>query len=260
MTINQLITKIGRQRVLTALSNVVCQGGSSGGSGVTSFNGRTGIVVPAQADYDSFFLTPAEGNAAYQPLDSDLTAIAALVTQAFGRSLLTQATAAAARVTLGGLPFILYKNHTPASLTATTNETVMDTGLLIGAATLGPTDTLRISIIATKVGANGTLTIRLRCGTAGTVADAQIATFATVAGNLYVPFKREITFASLVSQKIYPTASAAVQDNAAVSNSGFDLTIDFSTLANYIMPTFQLSSGADAVNLRSFEVEVIRNS
>lgn len=36
----------------------------------------------------------------FQPLDSDLTSIAALATAAFGRSLLTQATAAAARTTL----------------------------------------------------------------------------------------------------------------------------------------------------------------
>jgi hypothetical protein len=49
---------------------------------------------------DALFLTPAEGDAAYQPLDSDLTAIAALVTSAFGRSLLTQANAAAALATL----------------------------------------------------------------------------------------------------------------------------------------------------------------
>lgn len=45
--------------------------------GVTSFNGRSGAVVPIQADYDSFFLTPAEGNAVYQPLDATLTALAA---------------------------------------------------------------------------------------------------------------------------------------------------------------------------------------
>jgi len=38
-----------------------------------------------------------------QPFDSDLTAIAALTTQAFGRSLLTQADAAAARATIGTL-------------------------------------------------------------------------------------------------------------------------------------------------------------
>lgn len=34
-------------------------------AGVTSFAGRAGVVVPVQADYDGFFLTPAEGNAAY---------------------------------------------------------------------------------------------------------------------------------------------------------------------------------------------------
>jgi hypothetical protein len=47
------------------------------------------------AEVDSFFLTPAEGNAAYQPLDADLTSIAALSTAAYGRSLLTLASAAA---------------------------------------------------------------------------------------------------------------------------------------------------------------------
>ena len=39
--------------------------------------------------------------AGYQPLDSDLTAIAALTTTSFGRSLLTQADAAAVRTTIG---------------------------------------------------------------------------------------------------------------------------------------------------------------
>lgn len=53
------------------------------------------------AEVDSFFLTPAEGNAAYQPLDSDLTAIAALTTTTFGRALLTLADAAAARTNFG---------------------------------------------------------------------------------------------------------------------------------------------------------------
>lgn len=51
----------------------------------------------AQADLDAHeiaadphpsYLTQAEGDAAYQPLDSDLTAIAALTTTAFGRGLL----------------------------------------------------------------------------------------------------------------------------------------------------------------------------
>lgn len=34
-------------------------------STVDSFNGRFGDIIPEQADYDSFFLTPAEGDAAY---------------------------------------------------------------------------------------------------------------------------------------------------------------------------------------------------
>jgi hypothetical protein len=46
-------------------------------------------------------ITSAAVAAGYQPLDSDLTAIAALTTTSFGRSLLTQADAAAARTTIG---------------------------------------------------------------------------------------------------------------------------------------------------------------
>ncbi|MBW8034092.1 MAG: hypothetical protein FVQ79_00040 [Planctomycetes bacterium] len=43
------------------------QFGSSGG--VTSVFGRTGDVVALQADYDSFFLTQAEADALYEPID-----------------------------------------------------------------------------------------------------------------------------------------------------------------------------------------------
>lgn len=49
----------------------------------------------------SGYLTSATAASTYQPLDSDLTAIAALSTTAFGRSLLTQADAAATRTTIG---------------------------------------------------------------------------------------------------------------------------------------------------------------
>jgi hypothetical protein len=41
---------------------------SGGGGAVTSVFGRTGAVTALQSDYDSFFLTPAEGNAAYSAL------------------------------------------------------------------------------------------------------------------------------------------------------------------------------------------------
>lgn len=87
--------------------------------GVIVNNGSPALTYVAVTDY-SMRVKDADGNlvsyvksasdtggVAYQPLDTDLTAIAALATTAFGRSLLTQATAAAARATLGvvnGLP------------------------------------------------------------------------------------------------------------------------------------------------------------
>lgn len=39
--------------------------GGSGSTQVDSFEGRTGVVTAEVADYDAFFLTPAEGDAAY---------------------------------------------------------------------------------------------------------------------------------------------------------------------------------------------------
>lgn len=62
----------------------------------------SGVYSSTQVDtLLSSYLTTSAASAAYQPLDSDLTAIAALTTTTFGRSLLTQADAAAARTTLG---------------------------------------------------------------------------------------------------------------------------------------------------------------
>lgn len=62
---------------------------SGGGGAVTSVNSQTGAVVLAAADVGA------------QPVDSDLTAIAALSTTAFGRSFLDRADAAAGRTLLG---------------------------------------------------------------------------------------------------------------------------------------------------------------
>lgn len=66
-------------------------GGGGGGGAVTSVFGRTGAVVAASGDYTAY----------YQPLDTDLTAIAALTTTTYGRNLLTLANQAALFAALG---------------------------------------------------------------------------------------------------------------------------------------------------------------
>ena len=89
--------------------------------GTTHFEAAGAVATHAGlADPHPGYLTPAEGNAAYQPVDTDLTAIAALVSAAdkfayatgagtwaladltaAGRALLDDASAAAQRTTLG---------------------------------------------------------------------------------------------------------------------------------------------------------------
>jgi hypothetical protein len=62
-------------------------------------------------------LSATAAAAAYQPLDSDLTAIAALSTTAFGRDLLTQVDAAATRTTIGaGTSSVAISSATPQPL------------------------------------------------------------------------------------------------------------------------------------------------
>jgi hypothetical protein len=67
------------------------------------FNGTTGEIVKDGGTSVAGLLASAAAAAAaaHQPLDADLTAIAALTTTAFGRSLLDDANAAAAQTTLG---------------------------------------------------------------------------------------------------------------------------------------------------------------
>jgi hypothetical protein len=95
----------------TAYSERLRWDGSSTGLNATIARASLGLGSAATAA-SSDFATAAQGSLAatavqpaalgsYQPLDSDLTSIAALTTTTFGRSLLTQADAAAARTALG---------------------------------------------------------------------------------------------------------------------------------------------------------------
>ena len=85
-------------------------GAYTAAAGVTDHGALTGLSDDDHTQYYnaarlatalSGYATTSSVAAGYQPLDSDLTAIAALSTTSFGRSLLTQTNAAAALSTLG---------------------------------------------------------------------------------------------------------------------------------------------------------------
>lgn len=86
--------------------SLVATGGGGGGA-VSAVFGRTGNVVAQSGDYTAAQVgadpsgAATAAQAASQPLDSDLTAIAALSTTAFGRNLLTLANAAAGQTAFG---------------------------------------------------------------------------------------------------------------------------------------------------------------
>lgn len=72
-----------------------------GGAATLNVGTAAGTVAAGDDSRITGALSAATAATTYQPLDADLTSIAALTTTAFGRSLLTQADAAAARTTIG---------------------------------------------------------------------------------------------------------------------------------------------------------------
>lgn len=114
----------------------------------------------------SAFLTPGSAAASYQPLDSDLTAIAALSTTTYGRSVLTAADAAALRTSLG-----LGTLATQSSITASqiSNRSIGGNGAADAghAAVFGGAGQLSASETFTVVGGSFNLQLRqLGTGTA----------------------------------------------------------------------------------------------
>src|SRR5689334_5441832 len=68
VTINEQTVRVTQKANTIIIRRLQTNTFSSGGSsaGVSSFNSRTGAVVPAVGDYSAFFLTPAQAAALYQ--------------------------------------------------------------------------------------------------------------------------------------------------------------------------------------------------
>jgi len=88
-----------------------------GGAATLNVGTTAGTVAAGDDSRITGALSATDAATTYQPLDSDLTAIAALSTTAFGRDLLTQADAAATRTTIGaGTSSVAISSATPQPL------------------------------------------------------------------------------------------------------------------------------------------------
>jgi len=91
-----------------------------GAAATASIGATAGTVAAGDDSRITGALSAATAATTYQPLDSDLTSIAALATTTFGRSLLTQADAAATRTIIGaGTSNLSLSSAAPAALAAT---------------------------------------------------------------------------------------------------------------------------------------------
>jgi len=162
----------------------------------------------------------------YQPLDSDLTAIAALTTATFGRSLLTQGSATAARATLGaaGTSFSWFisfgnrpNNSTAGTLAAAdgsiSDATDMD-GHVIGRnmADVARTDLSFMFVVPEELDVTAAITARAyyRLAAAGTSRNVEIEITARVAGDTDVTVSGGTQFDIASAKSVNAYASGAL--------------------------------------------------
>lgn len=146
---------------LGAITPSSVNGVTIAGSGTPALTvtGTTSVSGSNTGDQDlTSYATSASVASGYQPLDSDLTAIAALTTTTFGRSLLTQADAAATRTTLG------------LGTLATQNSVTTITG------NAGTATALQTPRTINGVSFDGTANITLPSGGSGTVTSFSVVT------------------------------------------------------------------------------------
>jgi hypothetical protein len=144
-----------------------------GGAATLSVGTAAGTVAAGDDSRITGALSTATAATTYQPLDADLTSIAALTTATFGRSLLTQADASAARTTIG-LGSLATQSGTFSGTSSGTNtgdQTFTITGDVTGSGTGSFAATLSASGVTAGTYASVTVDAKGRV-TAGTATQA----------------------------------------------------------------------------------------
>lgn len=154
---------------------------------------------------------------------------------------------------LGTRRFVL--TGTPPS-TSSTSETILG-AITIPANTFLANDKIRIKLFLTKVGAVGGLVFDLKVNTTEVLAGAtDIGTLGTVAGNLSIPFQREIFVKASNSSLVFPAATQVANDDIVVSTICTTLTTDW-TVQQVIFVAVDLAA-ADTITTSFFDIEIIR--
>lgn len=172
------------------------------------------LTVFARSLLDDSTATAALTTLGAQPLDADLTAIAALSTSTFGRSLLTQADAAAARTTLGITASS--GGGMPGAVAGLKIDVTSNTGLNITARSAGLVD----STGAVKVAANVLVAVDFAAGGLDTGTEAistwyHVWLFANAAGNVVGRFSLSATAPTAPSGYTYSLRVGTVRNDAS---------------------------------------------
>jgi hypothetical protein len=207
-------------------TNVVINSSTQTGSGATiglTDGTNAGLLSPAektklanQSGTNSGDNTP---NSTSQPLDSDLTAIAALTTDSFGRGVLTQTSAANVRTYIGAGT----GNGTVTSVTGVSGETTVannTTTPVVGIASAYTT--------ARDAVANGKVTQTITNGVTAT-APSEDAVFDALALKLNVPTGTPNATTFLRGDNVYVDITTRIQANGIGANNGTGVPLTPST-------------------------------